>query len=68
MDSNEEMDSSSAITMNNAQETIDQLKAANEDLMSANKYYRLMSEITMKASALRRGCEWASRCSGCISY
>ncbi len=67
MNKNEEMDSSSTITMDNAQETIDQLRAANEDLMSANKYYRLMSDITMKASALRRGCEWASRFSEFVS-
>ncbi|KAF7509580.1 hypothetical protein GJ744_007618 [Endocarpon pusillum] len=53
--SNEEMASNSAIALNNAQETINQLRAANEDLMSANNYYRLLSEITMKASALRRG-------------
>ncbi len=57
MNSNVETDSSSAIIMNNAQETIDQLRAANEDLRSANEYYRLMSDITMKAAALRRGCE-----------
>ncbi len=57
LNSDEETDSSSTISMDNTQETIDQLKAANEDLMSANEYYRLMSDIAMKASALRRGCE-----------
>lgn len=68
INSNEEMDSNSAIAMNNAQEKINQLRAANEDLRSANQYYRLLSEITMKATALRRGCGWASRFSVCISH
>ena len=57
LDSDMEEDVSSDITATSGQEAIDQLRAVNEDLRSENKYYRLMSEITMKTVALRRGCE-----------
>lgn len=54
-------DIASDITLSSGQETIDQLKAKNEDLRSENKYFRLMSEIAMK------GCECDSRPSKCSS-
>lgn len=60
-DSDMEEDSSSEATAMPQQQEIDELKAANEDLRSENQYYRLMSEITMKTAALRRGCKCFSK-------
>jgi hypothetical protein len=57
IDVNMDEDGRSDVTVTSGQEAIDQLRAANADLRSENKFYRLMSEITMKASATRRGCK-----------
>jgi hypothetical protein len=55
-----EVDSSSDITVAAGQEAVNQLRALNSDLRAENSYYRLMAEIAMKTSSLRRGCKYGS--------
>lgn len=57
-DNEVEESSGSDVTMNDGEEALMQLRAANEDLQSERQYYRLMAEIAMKSAAVRRGCKF----------